>query len=253
MADPTAAAFVAHDAISVQEAAQKLAAPARDAFEKDGDLDKVEQELNRLWSAVLDAAEQTSHDQQAKLVDIVRAIQQMPQPVHAGKKFEIWDQEQRWDLLPLFGAQARERLDTAQEKPGDALVNVHAFFARLTAAGINDLSLFAIWAFREALEDPEKDQVAKTTSAELLQSVSVWLIYAAEALSKKSKDAKQFDGKMAKPGRSLSAFKDAPGWMGFCQERWETWIQRLTPLKEAEVATEAKSLISQAVDNACKV
>ncbi|KAG3196232.1 hypothetical protein PC129_g24728, partial [Phytophthora cactorum] len=210
------------DAISAQEAAQNLPAPARDAFEKAGDLEKVEQELNRLWSAVLDAAAETTHGQQDELVDIVRVSHQMPQPVYQGKKFEIWGEEQKWDLLPLFGAQARERLDTAQEKPGAALVNVHAFFARLTAAGINDLSLFAIWVLREALEDPEKDQIANATSAQLLESASVWLIYAAEALAQKSKDTKQFDGKMAKPGSSLSTFKDTSGWLGFCQERWES-------------------------------
>lgn len=141
----------------------------------------------------------------------------------------------------------------ARGKSDAALVNVHAFFARLTAADIKDLSLFAIWVLREALEDPEEDQIAKTTSAELLESASVWLIYAAETLAESSKNTKQFDGKMARPGRSMSAFKDAPGWMGFCQDRWESWIQRLTPLKEAEVATEAKSLISQALDNARNV
>lgn len=104
------AAFVA-DAISVQEAAQKLAAPARDAYEKDGDLGKVEHELEGLWSAVINAAEQTPHDKQDKLVDIVRAIKDLPQPKHEGKRLEIWGEEQRWEQLPLFGGKAREALD----------------------------------------------------------------------------------------------------------------------------------------------
>ncbi|KAK7706452.1 hypothetical protein SLS57_009688 [Botryosphaeria dothidea] len=246
------AAFVA-DAISVQEAAQKLAAPARDAYEKDGDLGKVEHELEGLWSAVINAAEQTPHDKQDKLVDIVRAIKDLPQPKHEGKRLEIWGEEQRWEQLPLFGGKAREALDISQGKSDDGFVNANAFFARVTAGGISDLSLYAIWILREALEDPEDEDIAKTTSPALLQAASVWLVYAAPKLSKLSKEAKQFDGKMAKPGSSLSIFKDAPGWRGFCEDRWDTWIERLTPLKEAEVATEAKSLISQALDQASKV
>ncbi|KAH7064943.1 hypothetical protein B0J12DRAFT_693339 [Macrophomina phaseolina] len=246
------AAFVA-DAISVQEAAQKLAAPSRDAFEKNADLGKVEHELEGLWSAVISAAEQTPHDQQDKLVDIVRTIKEMPQPVHEGKKLEIWGEEQRWEQLPLFSAKAREGLDIAQSKSDNSFVNLNAFFARLTAADVSDFSLYAVWILREALEDPEDEDIAKTTSPALLEAASVWLVYAAETLSKLSKEGKQFDGKMARPGRSLSIFKDAPGWRGFCEDRWETWIERLTPLKEAEVATEAKTLISQALDKASKV
>lgn len=104
------AAFIP-DAISVQEAAEKLAAPARQAFEKDGDLGKTEHELERLWTAVTSAAEQTPHAQQSKLVDIVLAIKALPQPAHESKKLEIWGEEQRWEQLPLFGAKAREGLD----------------------------------------------------------------------------------------------------------------------------------------------
>lgn len=107
-----AAALAADGAISVEETAQKLAAPARNAFEKDGDLAKVEDELATLWSAVLTAAEQTPHHQQDRLVQVVQAIKEMPQPVHESKKLEIWGEEQRWNQLPLFGANARERLDT---------------------------------------------------------------------------------------------------------------------------------------------
>ncbi|OMP84584.1 hypothetical protein BK809_0001687 [Diplodia seriata] len=58
---------------------------------------------------------------------------------------------------------------------------------------------------------------------------------------------------MAKPGRSLSIFKDAPGWGGFCEDRWETWVDRLTPLNEASIATDAKPLVGQALEAASKV
>lgn len=250
------AAFVA-DAISVQEAAEKLAGPARQAFEKDGDLGKVEHELEGLWTAVTTAAEQTPHDQQGKLVDIVRAIKEMPQPIHEGKKFEVWGEELRWEQLPLFGAKTREGLDLARDsksgKPDDAFVNFNAFCARITAANVSDLSLYAIWILREALENPEDSDIVKETSSGLLKAASIWLIYASETLSKLSQEKKQFDGKMAKPGSSLSIFKDAPGWRGFNEDRWETWVERLTIVKDAVVAEDTKSLVSQALGEASKV
>ncbi|KAF7553531.1 hypothetical protein G7Z17_g3557 [Cylindrodendrum hubeiense] len=251
MADITSA-FI-DGAISSKESAQKLAAPARSAFEKDGDLAKVENELDSLWSAVLTAAEETPHEQQDRLVEIVRAIKEMPQPVHESKKLEIWGEEQSWDQLPLFGAKARERLDTAREKSGAAFINLNAFFARITAADINDFSLFAVWILREALEDPEEDEIVKTTSPELLQSASIWLVYASAPLEKLSREQKQFDGKMAKPGKSLSMFNGTPGWRGFCQDRWNTWLDRLVSLKKTEITTEAQSLISQVLGKASKV
>ncbi|KAH6961990.1 hypothetical protein BKA56DRAFT_636981 [Ilyonectria sp. MPI-CAGE-AT-0026] len=248
-----AAALAADGAIPVEETAQKLAAPARSAFEEDGDLAKVEDELATLWSAVLTAAEQTPHQQQDRLVQVVHAIKEMPQPVHESKKLEIWGEEKHWNQLPLFGANARERLDTAREKSPAAFVNLNAFFARTTAADVDDFSLFAVWIFREALEDPEKDEISKVTSPELLESVSVWLLYAAEPLAKMSREQKQFDGKMAKPGNSLAMFNDSPGWKGLCQERWKTWLDRLASLNETKITAETQTLISQALGNASKV
>ncbi|KAH7121655.1 hypothetical protein EDB81DRAFT_665917 [Dactylonectria macrodidyma] len=246
----TTPAFIADEAISVQEAARKLAAPARSAFEKDGDLAKVESELGGLWSDVLTAAEQTPHGQQERLVEILRAIKDLPQPVHEGKKFEIWDEEQQWNQLPLFGANCREHLGIAQEKSGAAFINLNAFYARITAANVHDLGLYAIWILRQALEDPEKSEIAKETSSDLLQAASVWFIFAAEPLTKWSKDQKQFDGKIAKPGKSLSARQDAPGWKGFSPERWQIWLDRFASLKDADLTPEAKSFISQALNKA---
>ncbi|KAF5011208.1 hypothetical protein FDECE_2662 [Fusarium decemcellulare] len=247
------------NAISAQEAAQKLADPSRAAFEKDGDLSKVEEELDELWSVILTKAEQTPHGQQDDLVDLMHAIKNMPQPVHEGKKLVIWDEEQRWEQLPLFGAKARERLDianherlAAQEKPGEGFVNLSAFFARLTASDVDDLSLFAIWVFREALEDSAEDEIAQKTPPKLLKAVAVWLIYATEILAKFSEEKKQFDGKIAKPGASLSALKDEPGWRGFCPDRWNVWKTRLASLKKTGSLADAKSLIDQALDGASK-
>ncbi|KAI8652007.1 hypothetical protein NCS56_01417300 [Fusarium sp. Ph1] len=240
-------------AVSAQDAAQKLADPSRTAFVKDGDLSRFEEELNALWSNILSAAEKTPHGQQDKLVDVMRAIKGMPEPVHEGKKIEIWGQETRWDQLPMFGALTRERLDIAQSRSGQAFVNINAFFARLTVANIEDNLLFAIWVFRDALEDPAEDEIAQKTSPELLKAAAVWFIYAAESLAKARDEAEQFDGKVARPGDSLSAFKDVPGWRGFCPDRWNVWKARFASLEKTESLADAKPLIDQALDKLNKV
>ncbi|KAF5683554.1 heterokaryon incompatibility protein het-E-1 [Fusarium denticulatum] len=203
------AKLLSDSSVSAQQAAEKLASPCLEAIKKNEDAAKIEGKFDGLWSSVLSAAEQTPHDKQGKLVETLHAIKSIPQSAETAKKVVVWGEEKRWDELPMFGGKAREQLDIAQEKSDEAFVNINGFFARATAAGVDDLSLFAIWTLREALEDPAADKISET-SPKLLKASSVWFIYAADALAKASKDGKQFDGKVAKPGASLTEFKDEP-------------------------------------------
>ncbi|KAF5667288.1 hypothetical protein FHETE_5991 [Fusarium heterosporum] len=241
--------LLSDNSVSADEAAHKIAGPCIEAINKDEDASKIEDQLQALWSAVLTAAEQTPHDQQDKLVEIVRSIKTLPGATDKAKKITVWDEEVSWDKLPLFGAAAREQLDTAQEKSDDACVNINSFFARLTAAGVNDLSLFAIWVLRGTLEDPSADQIAQEASPRLLKATSTWFIYASGALKKASSEGKQFDGKIAKPGASLAEHKDENGWRGFCNDRWKIWQDRLSTLKSTDLPEDVKSLVARAVDS----
>ncbi|KAG4255781.1 hypothetical protein FPRO03_04729 [Fusarium proliferatum] len=234
--------LLSDSSVSAQQAAEKLASPCLEAITKNEDTAKIEGEFDSLWSSVLSAAEQTPHDKQGKLVETLHAIKSIPQSAETAKKVVVWGEEKRWDELPMFGGKAREQLDIAQEKSDEAFVNINGFFARATAAGVDDLSLFAIWTLREALEDPAADKISET-STKLLKASSVWFIYAADALAKASKDGKQFDGKVAKPGASLAEFKDEAGWRGFNNDRWKVWLDRLSTLKEADVPEDTKSLV----------
>ncbi|KAG4286253.1 hypothetical protein FPRO06_07513 [Fusarium proliferatum] len=234
--------LLSDSSVSAQQAAEKLASPCLEAITKNEDTAKIEGELDSLWSSVLSAAEQTPHDKQGKLVETLHAIKSIPQSAETAKKVVVWGEEKRWDELPMFGGKAREQLDIAQEQSDEAFVNINGFFARATAAGVDDLSLFAIWTLREALEDPAADKISET-SPKLLKASSAWFIYAADALAKASKDGKQFDGKVAKPGASLAEFKDEAGWRGFNNDRWKVWLDRLSTLKEADVPEDTKSLV----------
>ncbi|KAF5252823.1 hypothetical protein FANTH_2147 [Fusarium anthophilum] len=244
--------LLSDSSVSAQQAAEKLASPCLEAIKKNEDAAKIEGEFDSLWSSVLSAAEQTPHDKQGKLVETLHAIKSIRPSAETAKKVVVWGEEKRWDELPMFGGKAREQLDIAKEKSDEAFVNITGFFARATAAGVNDLSLFAIWTLREALEDPAADKISET-SPKLLKASSVWLIYAADTLANASKDGKQFDGKVAKPGASLSELKDEAGWRGFNNDRWKVWQDRLSTLKEANVPEETRSLVVQALDSLTKV
>ncbi|KAH7194274.1 hypothetical protein DER44DRAFT_844066 [Fusarium oxysporum] len=233
------AKLLSDSAVSAQQAAEKLAGSCLEAIKKNEDASKIEGEFDGLWSSVLSAAEQTPHDKQGKLVETLHAIKSIPQSAETAKKVVVWGEEKRWDELPMFGGKAREQLDI--EKSDEAFVNINGFFARATAAGVDDLSLFAIWTLREALEDPAADKISET-SPKLLKASSVWFIYAANSLAKASKDGKQFDGKVAKPGASLTEFKDEAGWRGFNNDRWKVWQDRFSTLKEADIPQDSKSL-----------
>ncbi|EGU81654.1 hypothetical protein FOXB_07851, partial [Fusarium oxysporum f. sp. conglutinans Fo5176] len=232
--------LLSDSAVSAQQAAEKLAGPCLEAIKKNEDASKIEGEFDGLWSSVLSAAEQTPHDKQGKLVETLHAIKSIPQSAETAKKVVVWGEEKRWDELPMFGGKAREQLDI--EKSDEAFVNINGFFARATAAGVDDLSLFAIWTLREALEDPAADKISET-SPKLLKASSVWFIYAVDVLAKASKDGKQFDGKVAKPGASLTEFNDEAGWRGFNNDRWKVWQDRLLALKEADIPQDSQSLI----------
>ncbi|KAF5722363.1 hypothetical protein FMUND_2875 [Fusarium mundagurra] len=242
--------LLSDSSVSAQQAAEKLASPCLEAIKKNEDTAKIEGEFDGLWSSVLSAAEQTPHDKQGKLVETLHAIKSIPQSAETAKKVVVWGEEKRWDELPMFGGKAREQLDI--EKSDEAFVNINGFFARATAAGVDDLSLFAIWTLREALEDPAADKIS-ATPPKLLKASSVWFIYATEALAKASKDGKQFDGKIAKPGTSLTEFKDEAGWRGFNNDRWKVWLDRFSTLKAVDLPQDSKSLVNQALDSLTKV
>ncbi|KAG8670561.1 hypothetical protein FPOAC2_09923 [Fusarium poae] len=235
--------LLADDSVSAQDAAQKIASSCINAIEKNEDASKIEDELYNLWQAVLTAAEQTPHDRQDKLVQVMQAIKELAPSGDKAKKIIVWGDEARWDTLPLFGPTARDEFDSAQENSEESCVNINSFFARITAAGIDDFTLYAIWTLRDAIEDPAANEIAQKTPQRLLKAASVWFIYAGDSLTKATIEGKQFDGKMAKPGASL---EDGVEWRGFCDDRWKTWEQRMLALKTADLPEDTKALIEKA-------
>jgi hypothetical protein len=97
--------------VSADQAARIVADDCIQAIDKNEDATDIEDKLNELWSDVLTAAEQTPHDQQDKLVEVVQSIKNLPEATEKAKKLTVWEDVKRWDELPMFGPKAREQLD----------------------------------------------------------------------------------------------------------------------------------------------
>jgi hypothetical protein len=145
--------------------------------------------------------------------------------------------------IPKVNGNLLTKMPPAQEESEDACININAFFARVTAAGVSDFTLYAIWTLREALEDPDVNEIAHQPSTKLLNAASVWFIYATDILANATKENKQFDGKMAKPGTSIGQAE----WRGFCDDRWKVWKQRLSAASNADLSGDTKILAEKAV------
>lgn len=95
--------------------------------------------------------------------------------------------------------------------------NLNAFIARLTCLSSStkafDFSLYAIWAFRAALEETGEAEPAEVNASK------AWFVYAKETLEKLSQEKREFEGKIARPG---DKYKDK-NWRGFNAERFEIW------------------------------
>lgn len=79
-----------------------------------------------------------------------------------------------------------------------------------------------------------------------LKAAAVWFVYTAPVLRELSVKAKQFEGKVAKPGE---LFKDE-GWRGFSEDRWKAWVGKLK-----EVGSDGEGLVErtrQAMNDAAR-
>ncbi|WP_243787774.1 DUF3632 domain-containing protein [Saccharopolyspora gloriosae] len=123
--------------------------------------------------------------------------------------------------LPCFGAQVREAWDADGDGSTESRVNLNAFAARLTAAGI-DFSGYAIWTLRDCLED--------TAVPGGLHAVLPWLRHCGPELARLARL-----GSCSVPDRGpgrLGPLARAGGVRGggFCPQRWAFWRGRLAEL-----------------------
>ncbi|KAM3416182.1 hypothetical protein BST61_g7789 [Cercospora zeina] len=226
---------------------QKLQSNAND------NADDVAEELNIGWKAIITKAAATPHEdnsggRSALAAFLVSLSQKRADGQQPDSSYGTVHEMKVWQDLPTFGWSVRDAWnfpaeDNSPPEEKQRWINVNAFVATLVdqlqdkANNNPDLSLFAIWTIRDALEEENVSDAA-------LAAASVWFIYAAPALLKFSKDKKSFEGKVAKGG---FAHQDA-GWTGYSPARWQVWQQRLDSIRGEVKEAETKRLVQAAVD-----
>lgn len=127
----------------------------------------------------------------------------------------------------------------------DAWTNVNFFFARVTAEGLLDLSMYAIWTMRQALEEEQQDDVEGTAAQKYnvyVPAAAAWVLGFGRTLYRKEKDLTPTDRKYGNPA------KGGPLWKGkaeFSKERWALWKERFAVVSKMDEVSEKTREISK--------
>src|ERR1700733_7481929 len=216
-------------AATVDDTVARFTAPVCAAFEREQAAEQtIAGILWAAWEPVILAAGASSGTAQDRLVDLLTGVKGQGVLTRGQGRQEcvIWGGLRVFADLPCFGAQMREAWDIGVDAPGspDSWVNMNAFAARLTAAGI-DFSPYAIWTLRDCLEE------GSSVSPGDLRAAAAWFQHSGALLCSLARQpGSPGDGDRA-PGRlgRLCASSGMSGG-GFTTERWQFWRSRLTEL-----------------------
>ena len=221
---------------ALPSAVDRFAGPVEHAFRHPGPDEQPDLEplLWDAWQVLIAAAITPREATHAKLVDLVLALQRRGVLTRepGGDECRVWGMRV-WDELPLFGPQMREALN------GDfdhTYRHLNAFAAQLTASGRSatgafDFTLWAMWAFRDALESTPEQLRAIGTGGEpqdRLPVVMTWLTYCGPLLA------------------ALAARHPEDEREMFSIPRWTRWRTRLNALAEGSepAAAIARNVLS---------
>lgn len=127
----------------------------------------------------------------------------------------------------------------------NAWANVNFFFARLTEKGLLDLSLFAIWVMRSALENEQHDDAEGTAAQKFdvhVPAATAWIFGMGRALYTKEKDLTPTDRKQGNPAKGGELWK---GKAEFSKERWALWKERLAYVSKLDEVSDLTRNISK--------
>ncbi len=137
----------------------------------------------------------------------------------------------------------------ASEVEADAWANVNFFFASITEKEIQDLSLFAIWSMRDALENEQEDDFEGTAAQKYnvyVPAATSWIFGMGRALYAKEKDLTPTDQSQGNPAKGGFLWK---GRAEFSKERWAFWKERLAFVSKLEdVSEKTKNIARDAIE-----
>ncbi|KAJ4399052.1 hypothetical protein N0V91_009748 [Didymella pomorum] len=207
-----------------------------------------------LWYSIIHSAKRKSfHEAEddgkrnahfhAKVADLVAAFRE-----HKIKDHEEYNYIYS-DLYDL-GMACRE-VNNDEPEPNatdvevDAWANVNFFWALLTEKGLLDLSLYAIWRMRTALEEEQQDDAEGTAAQKYDVSVPAaasWIFGLGRALYTKEKDLTPADRKQGNPAKGGELWK---GKAEFSKERWALWKERLGIISKLDSISDKTKTISR--------
>lgn len=206
-----------------------------------------------LWYSIIHSAKRISfrdahlHD---KLVELVGAF----------KSHKIPGNEQYnylYDALTDFSMACREAYNDSPaaysgffDTEVDAWANINFFFARVTVKSLEDLSIFAIWAMRQASETLQQQDDQSTALQKYdayIPAAAVWVFGMGADLFDKEMDLTPADRKHGNPGKGGDLWK---GKAEFSKERWAFWKERFAEIaKMGNVSERTKHIARDAIQH----
>jgi hypothetical protein len=235
--------------IDIDEASEKLFPPI-DSKIAANKLDDVN--FKDLWYSVIHSARRTGYQEkevQTKIAKVVTAF----------KNHSIPDNEKYnylYSSMTGFSMACREAYNDTPE-PGSAVhveinawANLNYFYGLVAGTDVFDLSLYAIWAMRQALETPHEDDPQSTAVQKYntyVPAASTLCFGMHRALFELEKDLTPADKKHGNPA------KGGPLWKGeaeFSKDRWFFWKERFAEIGNMEsVSEETRSIARDAVQD----
>ncbi len=216
----------------------------------------TEDRLWTLWYSIIGVAKETPHSDssnQTALVNLIAALKSRPNPHRPQGREDlktnwVWNGSgELWSDLVILGASMRESWndtpmgwDEQNATTVDEWTNLNAFVARVTAAGVRDFSLYAIWSMRETLETDSKAE----TLERLLPASAMWILYAGRQLyhSQQEWPASPTEGNPAGGGPLWT------GKSGFCKQRWTFWKTRFEAItRRNDINQATKGIAADAI------
>ncbi|EUC40480.1 hypothetical protein COCMIDRAFT_108724 [Bipolaris oryzae ATCC 44560] len=222
--------------IPASVAAHSLVAPAISSFAA-ADSEAGEAALWDIWNQVVGYALKMPVHQLDRVVEVLAAVADLKEPT----EFKIWGEQVTWKQLSLLGPVIRECWDNEQHAES---FNMNAFAARLTAADLVDLSIYAVWTLRSVLEDSAPGRIHSKNGDEGCKAAAAWFIYAGKSMYAFCKEGKTYAGRAAEQGSDIVG-KD---WNGYSEERWRLWVERLEEVQKAVVDDDTKKVLQKAME-----
>lgn len=207
-----------------------------------------------LWYSIIHSAKRNSFheaeedgkrnaESHVRIDDLLAAVRD-----HKIKDHEEYDYI--YKSLYDFGLACREAYNDQPEPYAsdieiDAWANLNFFYARLTGRGVQDLSLFAIWTMRTALENEQQDDVEGTAAQKYnvyVPAATSWIFGMGRVLYAKEEDLTPTDRKQGNPAKGGELWK---GKAEFSKERWALWKERLGVISKLDSVSDKTKNISR--------